>query len=164
MPSKRSEDKFCRKSCFIYISSCFLTFARCFCYNHHPFYTLSSTQTCKLLVLCSQEFFCCTTQSICFFAEFDPKTPMEVSPLAACVVLLYFSLCVLYFFLLCLIISLQEIKYPYLHPHLTHILNLAAICNSIPKNQFDVCGRSFLQTKKEGIQCYNLRIKYLICN
>lgn len=163
MPSNRSEDECCRKK---------LVYFYFFLLSHlcqmpplyppsflHPIFHTNMQVVCFMLTGILLLYH--SLKSICFFAEFDPKTPMETTPLAARVDFL----CVFFiFFLSCLITSLQEIKYPYLHPHLTYILNLAAICNSIPKNQFDVCGRSFLQTKKEGIQCYNLRIKDLICN
>lgn len=155
MPSNRSEDKCCRKSSF-------LTFARCFRYIHQTFYTLSSTQRCRLLVLCSQEFFCCTTH-LNQFASLQNLTQRLLWKFHHWQHMWIFFVCSLFFSIVS-IISVQEIKYPYLHPYLTYIFNLAAICNSIPKNQFDVCGRGFLQTKKEGIQCCNLRIKDLICN
>lgn len=54
----------------------------------------------------------------------------------------------LYFFFYCVYNHLsRKLNTP--TSTLTYIFNLAAICNSIPKNQFDVCGRSFLQRKKE---------------
>lgn len=79
-------------------------------------------------------------QSICFFTEFDPNFPMEVLPPQGWIVFIFFFYCV-YNHLS------RKLNTP--TSTLTYIFNLAAICNSIPKNQFDVCGRSFLQRKKE---------------
>lgn len=111
---------------------------------HHPFYTLSSPQTYIMLpVLWSEKHKAYADssvlpiKSICFFAECDPVSYGSITASSMC--MYAFSLCVLQLFLLQLMISISEVKYPYLHPQLTNTLNWATTCNSTPKNQSDSC-------------------------
>lgn len=111
---------------------------------HLPFYTLSSPQMYMMLpVLWSQKHKAYADssvlpiKSICFFAERDLDSYGSITASSTC--MYAFSLCVLYFFLLQLMIPVSEVKYPYFHPRLTNTLTCATTCSSIPKNQSDSC-------------------------
>lgn len=101
---------------------------------------------------CSQEF-CCTTH----WNQFTSLQNLTQSLLWK-----FHHWQHVWVFFLCLIISFCEIKYPYLHPHITHSLNLAAIYIFLSlKISLMFVGEAFCTQRT---QCYNVSIKDLTCN